>query len=598
MTMAKTATANHEVCAGGPALSSILQRLAEFSSQRGNAANARRVQEAVAKLASQTFNLVVFGEFKRGKTTFINALIGQDLLPSAVVPLTSVVTVLRFDERPAAKVHYLDGRVEAIATDTLADYVTEQGNPRNRKGVSFVEVGCPADLLRNGMRLVDTPGVGSVYDHNTEAARAYLPQVDGAILLVASDPPISRGECEFLREMRPHVAKLFVVQNKIDQLRPADRETSLAFTRDVLQQVLGQDEVALYPISARDALEAKLVGDSDALAASGLPEFERALRRFQEEEQSEALRRSVLQRALAVAEDELLGLQLERKAQQMTLEELERRLAEFRSRRDEALLQREDDIRLIRAEAHRVITCTLQDDYRTELRDRPAELRERLAQWAQEQADASPAALLDRGNAFIADTLHDVLGRWRQAEESRLTTQLAAVLQRFTDRANVTLSRIYEMAREMFDLPPKKVETVGYLSAPSRFLWRDWDWQVRTGLGSLPLLSFLGDPRARVLQMIERKLLDEHNLACGRLRSDFADRAREAVREYMRDVERALMESVEGVDRAMQRALAIRQGAQTQAEAAERRLSQEESEVEQILAGLRTAINKDGASVA
>ena len=79
------------------------------------------------------------------------------------------------------------------------DYITEKGNPRNRKGVREVEIAYPSDYLQDGVRVIDTPGVGSVYSHNTEVAYNYLPQVDAAIFVVTVDPPLSAAEQEFLK---------------------------------------------------------------------------------------------------------------------------------------------------------------------------------------------------------------------------------------------------------------------------------------------------------------------------------------------------------------------------------------------------------------
>jgi GTPase Era involved in 16S rRNA processing len=572
------------------ALGSALARLEQFSHDRENPGNAIRVAELAGKLRSQTFNLVVFGEFKRGKTTFINALIGDELLPSAVIPITSVVTILAYAPRETISVEYLDGRVEGIARQHLTEFVTEQGNPENRRGVALVRVGVPADLLANGMQLVDTPGVGSVYDHNTEAARNFLPHVDGAILLVASDPPISRGECEFLREMRLHVARLFVVQNKIDQLEPEDRKVSVEFTRGVLRQVLGHDDITVFTMSAREGLRAKQSGDAETLLHSGLPAFEKELRRFQEQEQVTALLTSIVRNALEVAEDESLGLQLERQALHMTLEEIETRSAEFRKRRDEVLQQRKDDANLVRAEAKTLVAQTLQSHYETELRDGPTELRAALALWAEQQEGAGPAELLQRANGFIAATLHELLARWRQEEEAALTQALAGALQRFTDRANATLGRIYDMAREIFDLPPRNVETVGYLSAPSRFLWREWDWEVRPGLSGSVMLRLLPGARTRALKMAEERMLREHSLGCGRLRSDFESRAQAAVGDFLRELSRGLADAVNGIDRAIERTLALKRRAETETTDAEDRIAASERDLAAVIDDLRAAL--------
>jgi len=564
-----------------------LPALATFCRRRGNEVNAERVAELASKLATEAFNLVVLGEFKRGKTTFINALIGDDLLPMAVVPLTSVVTILRYGPEEDIEVEFLDGRTEAIPRDALADHVTERGNPQNHRQVKLVRIALPSELLRSGMQLVDTPGVGSVYEHNTEAARGFLPHVDGAILLVASDPPISRGECEFLREMRPHVARLFVVQNKTDQLRRKDLAESLEFTHKVLREVLQEVEVAVFPLSAREALEGRLSGDDARLAASGLPAFEQELLRFQAEEQTEALRLSIVRNALTVAEDERLGLDLERQALRMSLSEIEARYADFRARREALLQQREDDSTLIRAAGRKLIGQVLQRDYEEERSARAPALRQMVEAWAEEQDQASPGELLDRGNQFIRETLFQVLGEWRKQEEERLGRELAASLSRFTDRANEALAAIYGAAREVFELPPATIETIGYFAAPSRFLWRDWDWKPRPGVTGSLLIHLLPGGRQRAVNAIADTMTSEHDAACGRLRYDFSRRARAAFDEYLASVSQSLEEAIAGIDRAITRAIDLKQRASDEAEEAEGRIGEEMAALDALMAALR-----------
>src|SRR6266540_3001034 len=141
-------------------------------------------------------------------------------------------------------------------------------------GVERAVLYSPAGELRDGVFLVATPGVGSVYRHNTEAAYAFVPESDAAVFLSSADPPISEGERAFLEDVRAEAARMFFVLNKVDYLSEKDRDEALAFTQDVLTGALGT-RPKLYPISARQALVAKLVGNEAELEASGLAEFER-----------------------------------------------------------------------------------------------------------------------------------------------------------------------------------------------------------------------------------------------------------------------------------------------------------------------------------
>ena len=148
-------------------------------------------EELIEKIENNVFNLVVLGQFKRGKTSLINALLGSEILPTAVVPLTSIATILKYGETFNIKVYFKDGRVIETEPASLTQYVTEKGNPRNEKDVQEVVITYPSSYLKDGVRLIDTPGVGSVYEHNTDVAYQYLPKSDAALFLFSVDQPVS-----------------------------------------------------------------------------------------------------------------------------------------------------------------------------------------------------------------------------------------------------------------------------------------------------------------------------------------------------------------------------------------------------------------------
>src|SRR5207247_10078541 len=129
--------------------------------------------------------------YKRGKSTLINALLGGPILPMAVVPLTSIVTEVRYRSEPGITIEHLDGRREEIATEELAGFVTEPGNPLNQKRVRRAVVPPPSPFLRQGVGIVDTPGVGSIFEHNSELTYEFLAESDAVIVVLGADQPLS-----------------------------------------------------------------------------------------------------------------------------------------------------------------------------------------------------------------------------------------------------------------------------------------------------------------------------------------------------------------------------------------------------------------------
>jgi small GTP-binding protein len=233
------------------------RRLAEAadSSSLELGARARRVTD---RLRAGRFHVAVLGEFKRGKSTFINALLGRELLPTGVLPLTSVLTEVRHG-REGATVVSLEGARHDVAVDEIADHVTEERNPANQLGVERVEVRVASSLLEAGVVLIDTPGLGSVYQHNTETGRAAILEADGAIVVLSADSPLSDHERELLGVLAERQARTFVVVNKSDHLDPADLETVRRFITEVVAAEFGR-KPELYCLAARPALLARCQG--------------------------------------------------------------------------------------------------------------------------------------------------------------------------------------------------------------------------------------------------------------------------------------------------------------------------------------------------
>lgn len=273
-----------------------------------------RVHDLMTSLSQDRFQLVVLGQFKRGKTSLMNAIVGQPLLPTGTIPVTSAVTSLHYGPRTRAFVRSADRAFnQEIPVADLPLYVTERGNPGNLKRVLKVTLEVPARFLRRGLHFVDTPGIGSAHEHNTATTLAFLPEADAAIFVTGADAPLSEAELAFLDDVRKCVRKLFFVLNKVDQLEPAEREETLDYTATLLARRLGVDAVRLFPVSATRALGAG-THDPEALAASGLGALESALATFLDEERRTVLLTTLLDRTIALLEETRFTLGLRQRA--------------------------------------------------------------------------------------------------------------------------------------------------------------------------------------------------------------------------------------------------------------------------------------------
>ena len=173
---------------------SPLQRLVALARRSDAAAIAADAEALATRIAENRFYVAVLGQFKRGKSTLVNALLGEAVLPVGVVPVTTVVTVIRHGEERAARVRFEDDHWHGVEPATLAEYVSEERNPGNQKRVVGIEVFHPSPLLASGLCLVDTPGVGSVFSGATAATTSFVPHIDAALIVIGGDPPLSGDE--------------------------------------------------------------------------------------------------------------------------------------------------------------------------------------------------------------------------------------------------------------------------------------------------------------------------------------------------------------------------------------------------------------------
>lgn len=205
----------------------------------------------IDRVSTGRFVVAILGQFKRGKSTLVNGLVGESVLPVGVLPVTSVTTVVRHGPRAAA-IRFQNGATATIDLSSLADYVTEGANPGNRKGVSAVDVFLPAPLLASGLSLVDTPGVGSIFEASSDVARAFVPHIDAAVVVLGADPPMTGDELRLVEAAARETRRLVFVLNKADRTSGTERREAAAFTIRQIHERLGIDVGNVFSVSAGD----------------------------------------------------------------------------------------------------------------------------------------------------------------------------------------------------------------------------------------------------------------------------------------------------------------------------------------------------------
>jgi GTP-binding protein EngB required for normal cell division len=230
---------------------SILENI-RCLSVRFRLASLNRDIEACAHLfdKEQIIDVAILGQFKAGKSSFINSLIGLDALPVGVIPVTTVITRLCYGREPKAAITGFDGVRTEVALDQVEQYISEERNPANRKNVEVVDIALPALSRYPGLRLVDTPGLGSAFKYNTETSREWLPEAGAAIVAVSADRPLSENDLGLLRDLSRYTPKIVLLLTKADLLSGDQQEEVVKFFRNTLEREINRD-LPVYLYSTR-----------------------------------------------------------------------------------------------------------------------------------------------------------------------------------------------------------------------------------------------------------------------------------------------------------------------------------------------------------
>ncbi|HVT30405.1 MAG TPA: dynamin family protein [Lacipirellulaceae bacterium] len=224
-------------------LSRIVQRFALTSLEPA-------VSACKSLSSKEPIELAVVGQFKSGKSSLLNVVLGDELLPVGVLPVTAVVTRVAAGTRTIVCVTHLDDEVEEIEPVRLADFVTEAGNSQNWRQVSTVDVFTPAMRDFLGIRLVDTPGLGSVFAHDTATTRAWMPHLAVILVAVSADRPLSDEDLQLITDARQSAPRVAIVLTKVDLLTDAEREQVTAFLDRTLHDRL-HVHLPVLPFSSR-----------------------------------------------------------------------------------------------------------------------------------------------------------------------------------------------------------------------------------------------------------------------------------------------------------------------------------------------------------
>ena len=446
--------------------SSRLLRLADLAQELGAEPVAEEALELAARVSEGRFYVACVGQFKRGKSTLLNALVGYAVVPTGFIPVTAVPTVIRFGEELHARVRMRDGSWREIAMSDVKEYVTEECNPENKKAVEGAEIFVPSPLLSSGMCFVDTPGLGSVFTRNTATTQAFIPHIDAALVVVGADPPIAGEELALVETVGKQVQDLILVINKADRTTDPERAAAVKFTREILERRLHRPMGEVFEVSAAERMDNR----------GPLRDWERLLASLYHlvEDSGRNLVRAACDRGLQRLSEQLLAIISEdRDALLRPVEESERRIELMKETVSEAERSMRELDFLFMAEQHR-ISDLFGNRHKQFFNSAWTESEPEFAQ-------GLPPIPLGFGPHYRRRVMHlsqEISRRkvmpWLKPEQEEGERQYRAVAARFVEMGNNCLKKLVDAGLSELTRMPHALDPEKGFRVRSRFIFEDF----------------------------------------------------------------------------------------------------------------------------
>lgn len=398
----------------------------------------KSVEDSIASFREDFFSLAILGKAKRGKSTLINAILGRNddtIAPTDKLPASSAISIFRWSGDFTATVSLRDGHTRAIGLDEIRDFVTEELNPENGKGVRSVEISGPFPRLEPDLVIVDTPGAGSIHEHHDELLHAYIPQADAVIFLVTARMPLDQDELNLLKELKAaDITKIFFAMNRVDECTEEDIKEAIRHNRELLSHH-GIEVSAIHRISALQAFKGEW-------ERSGCKSLCDEIEGFLDENKGRVIATRFIARVCSSVGSVAQPLTIRIAAASKSVERIESEL--------EALRRRKAEVESERKFAEREFTNIWEraaSDYETELvsakKTVVREMSEKIENIALTDLGSFSKRLPTELNALIEETLRPIARRFEETARSaceKLQTNYPAVRFGSSD-GMVTISR-------------------------------------------------------------------------------------------------------------------------------------------------------------
>lgn len=424
----------------------ISTKLAKIAEDINNEKIRSRIQELTNRINNCEFYVIVIGQYKRGKSTFINYFLGDDILPTGVIPITSIITKIKYSHNPYALVEYIDGKEISIDLEDIVNYIAEEKNPQNIKEVKDITIYYPTEILKNGIVFIDTPGIASVHKHNTEVAYSYIKEADAAIFLISSDAPIGEIDIAFLKSVEEDLNKIFFVQNKVDYLKEEDKHKSADYSIKAIEESLSFTP-DIFLVSAQMALDGVKNKDIRKIEKSGIIEFEKYLAEFLQKEKGQYLLQSYQNKLELAMRDLKDFVRFKIDVLNNPIAQLESRLETFKVNSIRIKGQQKEAMAIINLEIAKILE-SIDENLTTYIKEESREIKDKLADYLEESK--ATKVVIDEINSLLETEIENAYEKWNINNKARVKMSYEKLISKFTDQLNTCIKEINEITYEIF----------------------------------------------------------------------------------------------------------------------------------------------------
>ena len=370
----------------------------------------RELDELSQKIQNDAFKIMVTGTFKNGKSTFINAMLGEEVLPAYALPCTAVINEVKYGVLKRAVLHFRNPLPDSLPNqlapkavrhmeqykgraipsleipyDEIEDYVVipmgaDEKQMKLQSPYEKVELFYPLELLKNGVEIIDSPGLNED-ETRTRVTMDYLMKVDAILYVLNANAICAGDEMRFVKnDLRGgNIDSVFFVVNRFDQIRAREQPEIRRYAELKLKEFYEQPE--LFCVSALNALEGRLEGNDTLVEESGMTPLEKRLTEFLTEEKGKAKLISPARQVRHILSREALEVVIprERKLLETSLKDLENKYAKIRPKLE--IITREKDQK--KAELDMKIERSARKFERSALR-KISEIMDSIPTWVEE----------------------------------------------------------------------------------------------------------------------------------------------------------------------------------------------------------------------